>query len=163
MVNMGFRIGQSEDIHRLEDNQRAFILGGVKIPYHLGLVSHSDGDVVYHALAEAFLGALALGDLGTFFPDNSDLYLDMDSSLILKRCYEMVLEKGYHLVNTDISIILEKPKIKDYILQIRTNIAEALKTDIDNISVKAMTNEKCDDLGNGKCVKATAIVLVERD
>ena len=157
-----FRVGHGYDVHKLVKNC-PLILGGVRVPSDLGLLGHSDADVLLHAIMDSLLGAAALGDIGKFFPDNSDFYLDMDSSLILKRCYEMVLNKGYHLVNADISIILEKPKIKDYILQIRTNIAEALKTDIDNISVKAMTNEKCDDLGNGKCVKATAIVLVERD
>ena len=110
-----YRIGQSQDIHRLEKNGRPLIIAGVKLEHDYGPVSHSDGDVVYHAIAEAFLGALALGDLGTYFPDNDSTYKDMDSSIILSECYKLVHKLGYELVNLDVSIIIERPKLKKYI------------------------------------------------
>ena len=107
-----FRIGQSRDIHRLENNNRPLIISGIKFDFEKGPVSHSDGDVVYHALAEAMLGSLALGDLGTFFPDNDDKYLDMDSKEILLKCYSFILEEGYKISNIDINIIAIKMPIR---------------------------------------------------
>lgn len=158
-----YRIGFSRDIHRLEKNNRPFVLGGIKIPYELGNVSHSDGDCLYHALGEALLGALALGDLGTFFPDNDEKYLDMDSSFILKECYLKVKEKGYVINNVDCVIVLEKPRLSGYIQEMRKNIAELLDTDIKNISVKAQTNEKCGEVGTSKAVVCFASVLVRKE
>jgi 2-C-methyl-D-erythritol 2,4-cyclodiphosphate synthase len=157
-----FRIGQSRDIHRLEENGRDFILGGIKIPFSKGNVSHSDGDCLYHAIAESLLGALALGDLGKHFPDNDDKYKNIDSSILVKETMKMVKEKGYHVVNIDTSIILEKPKLKDYIDEMRKNIATLLEIDIDCVSVKAQTNEKVDAVGNNDAVEATSIVLLEK-
>lgn len=157
-----FRIGQSRDIHRLEENGRDFILGGIKIPFSKGNVSHSDGDCLYHAIAESLLGALALGDLGKHFPDNDDKYKNIDSSILVKETMRMVKEKGYHVVNIDTSIILEKPKLKDYIDEMRKNIATLLEIDIDCVSVKAQTNEKVDAVGNNDAVEATSIVLLEK-
>lgn len=158
-----YRIGFSRDIHRLKDNSRKFILGGVDIPYHLGNVSHSDGDCLYHSIAEALLGTFALGDLGHFFPDNDDKCKDMDSSIILKECYDKILERGYKLVNLDAIIILEKPHLQKYLLQIRQNIAKILNTSIDNISVKAQTNEHCGEVGNNEAIECYATVLVGKD
>lgn len=161
MCNM-FRIGYSEDIHRLVLN-RKLMLGGVHIPYEFGEDAHSDGDVVLHALSEAILGALALGDLGKHFPDNSDDTLDMDSKLILKRVNEMMIKENYHVGNIDISIILEQPKLKNNIVLMRENIASILNIDISKVSIKAGTNEGRDDIGEGKAVKAVAIVLLEEN
>lgn len=157
-----FRIGQSRDIHRLEENGRDFILGGVRIPYFKGNVSHSDGDCLYHAIAESLLGALALGDLGKHFPDNNDKFKDIDSSIIVKETMKLVKEKGYHVVNIDTSVILEKPKLKDYIDVMRQNIASLLEIDVDEVSVKAQTNEKVDALGRNEAIEATSIVLLEK-
>ncbi len=157
-----FRIGQSRDIHRLEENGRDFILGGVRIPYFKGNVSHSDGDCLYHAIAESLLGALALGDLGKHFPDNDDKFKDIDSSFIVKETMKLVKEKGYHVVNIDTSVILEKPKLKDYIDVMRQNIASLLEIDVDEVSVKAQTNEKVDALGRNEAIEATSIVLLEK-
>lgn len=153
------RIGFASDIHELVEN-RKLILAGVVVPFEKGEKAHSDGDVVYHALGEAILGALALGDLGTHFPDNDDKYRDMDSSLIIKDIRRMMYEKGYKINNVDISITLEKPKLKGYIQEMRDNVSKLLETSIDNVSIKAGTNEKMDALGRGDAVKAEAIVLL---
>ena len=154
------RIGYSEDIHELVEN-RKLLLGGVHIPFEKGEKAHSDGDVLFHALAESILGALALGDLGTFFPDNSNDTLDMDSSLIVKKVYELMDERNYMVGNIDISVILEKPKLAPYIMKMRKNIASLLHTNIENVSVKAGTNEKLDAIGEGRAIKAISIVLLK--
>ena len=153
------RIGFASDIHQLVEN-RKLILAGVVVPFEKGEKAHSDGDVVYHALGESILGALALGDLGTYFPDNDDKYKDMDSSLIIKEIVKLMEDKGYAVNNVDISITLERPKLKDYILSMRENIARLLKVNIDQVSVKAGTNEKMDELGKGNAVKAESIILL---
>ena len=154
------RIGFASDIHRLVEG-RKLILAGVHIPAPFGELAHSDGDVVYHAVAESILGALALGDLGKHFPDSDMKYKDMDSSIILSEVVKMMKEKNFKVGNIDISITLETPKLKDYIFDMRKNLAHYLETDINNVSVKAGTNEKLDALGKGEAVKAEAIVLLE--
>lgn len=156
------RIGQSRDIHRLENNNRPLIIGGVKIPFDKGPVSHSDGDVLYHALAEAILGSLAKGDLGTYFPDNDNKYLNMDSSIIVKYCYNLIKKEGYHIANIDANVILEKPKLKDYLLLMRQNMASLLEMNLDDISLKAQTNEKCGEVGENKAIEATVSLLIEK-
>ena len=153
------RIGFASDIHQLVEN-RKLILAGVVVPFEKGEKAHSDGDVVYHALGESILGALALGDLGTHFPDNDDKYKDMDSSLIIKEVTRLMDERGYKVNNVDISITLERPKLKPYIENMRQNIARLLNTDISNVSLKAGTNEKMDEIGKGNAVKAESIVLL---
>lgn len=160
--NMNYRIGQSKDIHRLENNSRPLIIGGVKFPFNKGPVSHSDGDVLYHAVAEALLGALSLGDLGTFFPDDNDTYLNMDSSKIVKASYDMVKRKGYEINNIDTCVICEQPKLKNHILTMRNNIASLLETSVDNVSVKAQTNEKCGEVGRQEAIEATCVVLLRK-
>lgn len=153
------RIGFASDIHGLVEN-RKLILAGVVVPFEKGEKAHSDGDVVYHALGEAILGALALGDLGTHFPDNDDKYKNMDSSIIIKEIKKMMDERHYKINNVDISITLEKPKLKGYIQEMRNNVSKLLETSTDNVSIKAGTNEKLDALGRGEAVKAEAIVLL---
>lgn len=154
------RIGFASDIHRLVDG-RKLILGGVVIPAPFGELAHSDGDVVYHALAESILGALALGDLGTHFPDSDSKYKDIDSSVLVKEVVKLMNEHGYAVGNVDISITLEKPKLKDYISPMRKNIASLLGVDVDSVSVKAGTNEGLDEIGKGLAVKAESIVLLK--
>ena len=160
MSNM-YRVGYSEDIHRLVEN-RKLMLGGIEVPFHLGEDAHSDGDVLLHAISESILGALNLGDLGTHFPDNSEKTLNMDSKLILKRVKELMDEKGYEIVNIDSSIVLEKPKIKEYIPLMKKSVADVLGIDDENVSIKAGTNEGVDEIGKLKAIKAVAIVLLKR-
>ena len=157
MSNM--RIGYGEDIHRLVTG-RKLMLAGVHVPFERGEDAHSDGDVVYHALGDALLGAIALGDIGQHFQDNAKHTKDMDSSLIVKGCYEMVVQQGYEVSNVDITVILEKPKIREYIQEMRGNIAKLLGISIDKVSIKAGTNEGLDAIGRGEAVKAIALVLV---
>ena len=154
------RIGFASDIHRLKEGNK-LILGGVNIPFEKGEVAHSDGDVVYHALAESILGALALGDLGTHFPDNDSQYKGIDSAILVRRVVTMMEEKGYEVNNVDISITLEQPKLKPFISKMKENIAELLKVDINAVSVKAGTNEKLDAIGMGLAVKAESIILLK--
>ena len=154
------RIGFASDIHRLVEG-RKLILAGVVVPFELGELAHSDGDVVYHAVGESILGALALGDLGTHFPDNDNQYKDIDSAILIRRIVSMMKERNYVINNIDISITLEKPKIKNYIQAMRENLAKLLETNIENVSVKAGTNEGVGPLGKGEAVKAEAIVLLK--
>ena len=157
---MDYRIGFSKDIHRLVSN-RKLILCGVIVPFDKGELAHSDGDVVYHAIAESILGALALGDLGKHFPDNSDATKDMDSSLIVKQVVVMMKEKGYRVNNIDVFISLEKPKLKNYIEQMRKNIASLLEIEVEYVSLKAGTNEGCGEVGKGEAVEASSIVMLK--
>ena len=158
---MDLRIGFSKDIHRLVEN-RKLIIAGVEIPYHLGELAHSDGDVLYHALAESILGALALGDLGTHYPDTSESTLNMDSSLIVKGVVKMMKEKGYAVNNVDIFVSLEKPKLKDYIQKMRENVASLLEIDMSQVSIKAGTNEGCGEVGQGLAIEATSMILLKK-
>ena len=157
---MDYRVGFSKDIHRLVEN-RKLIIAGVEIPYHLGELAHSDGDVLYHALAESILGALALGDLGKHFPDTSNATLNMDSSLIVKEVVKMMKDKGYQVNNVDIFVSLEKPKLKDYIELMRKNVATLLEVSVDQVSIKAGTNEGCGEVGKGDAIEATSAVLLK--
>ena len=156
------RIGHAWDTHKLVVG-RKLILGGVNIDSNIGLLGHSDADVVLHAIAEALLGSLALGDLGTFYPDNSNQTLNMDSSIILKECYKKVLDLNYHLINVDLTIYSEYIKISPIRDEIRKSIANILKIDVSYISVKATTWEKMGFLGEGKAIAAEAVCLVESD
>ena len=154
------RIGHAWDIHKLVEN-RKLILGGVEIPSKLGLLGHSDADVVLHAISESLLGSLALGDLGEHFPDTSEKTLNMDSKIILEECYKMVLNKGYHINNIDITIYSEKIKIAPIKLEIRESISKILNIDLDRISVKATTYEGLDSIGNNLAIACEALCLVE--
>ncbi len=155
------RIGFAKDIHRLVEH-RPLILGGVQIPYEKGLLGHSDADVVLHSVAESLLGALALGDLGKWFPDTDDKYKNMDSKIIVQTVMEEVKKRNYSVQNIDISIVAEKPKLAPYILSMRTCIAKLLQVEIEQVSVKAGTNEQIDDLGKGLAIESTAICLLAK-
>lgn len=158
---MDFRVGFSKDIHQLIKN-RKLILAGVVVPFDLGEKAHSDGDVVYHAIAESILGALALGDLGKHFPDTSDETLNMNSKLIVTKVVQMMKEKGYSVNNIDVFVSLEKPKLKDYIENMRKHIADLLEVSIEAVSLKAGTNEGIGEVGKGKAVEASSIVLLKK-
>ncbi|MBR2760162.1 MAG: 2-C-methyl-D-erythritol 2,4-cyclodiphosphate synthase [Solobacterium sp.] len=154
------RIGQSTDIHRMKEGRR-LVLGGVEIPYEKGLDGHSDADALTHAVAEAILGALALGDLGHWFPDTDPKWEGCDSLVILRECGRMMKERGYRIGNVDSLVLIEKPKMAPHIETMRRNFAEALETDLSNISVKATRGEKLGYVGRGEGVMAQAVVLLE--
>lgn len=156
------RIGQSSDIHQLVEG-RDLILGGVKIEHTKGLLGHSDADALLHAIAEALLGAVALGDLGKHFPDKDPQWKGADSLVILKGCNELLKTKGYHVVNVDSLIMIERPKMAPHIDKMRQNIADALGLDVDFVSVKATRGEKMGFVGREEGVLAQAVVLVESD
>lgn len=156
------RIGYGEDIHPLVKG-RKLILAGLEIPFELGLDGHSDADAVFHSISDALLGSLALGDIGKLFPPSDDSIKGIDSSLIVLECYKRVKEKGYRVVNLDVSITAERPKLAKYINQMRSNIAKLLETDLDNVSVKAMTNEGFDATGEGRAIRATTVLLIEKE
>ena len=156
------RIGHAWDVHKLVEN-RKLILGGVELQSELGLLGHSDADVVLHAVAEALLGSLALGDLGTFYPDNSDKTLNMDSKIILKECYNRIKERGYHINNIDLTIYAEFIKINPHRLEIQKSIASILDIPVDLVSVKATTHERMGFIGRGEAIASEAVVLVEKN
>lgn len=155
------RIGSAYDVHRLAEG-KWIILGGVKIPCEYSTIAHSDGDVVYHALGEAIMGSLSLGDLGTYFPPNDDRYLNMNSVEIINFCRKKLEERKFEICNMDISIIAEKPKLKSFILDIRKSIASNLRVDLDQVSVKAGTNEGIDAIGKSQAIGCFATVLIQK-
>lgn len=154
------RIGHGYDVHKLVEN-RKLILGGVDIPYEKGLLGHSDADVLAHALMDALLGAAALGDIGGLFPDNDDAYLGADSIELLKKVIALLREHGYVLVNADCTIIAQSPKLKPYIDDMRSTLAEAMGAELDSVSVKATTEEHLGFTGEGLGIAAHAVVLID--
>jgi len=156
------RIGQSTDIHRLAEG-RKLVLGGVEIPFEKGLLGHSDADALTHAVAEAILGALALGDLGHWFPDTDPKWKGVNSQIILKAVADMMKERGYHIGNVDSLVLIEKPKMAPHIQAMRQNFADALGCDISRISVKATRGEGMGFVGRMEGVMAQAVVLLEED
>ena len=153
------RIGNGYDVHKLVEG-RKLVLGGVEIPHIKGVLGHSDGDVLIHAVMDAILGALALGDIGKHFPDTDMKYEGIDSKILLKKVYELMREKGYKIGNLDSIIVAQKPKLKDYIEEMRKKMAEILHTDIENVSVKATTEEKLGFTGSGEGISAQSICLL---
>jgi 2-C-methyl-D-erythritol 2,4-cyclodiphosphate synthase len=154
-----YRIGVGYDSHRTIDG-RTLILGGEYIPFSAGLKGHSDGDALCHAITDAILGAAAQGDIGRHFPDTDPRWKDADSLVLLREAARMVREHGYEVGNLDVTVILERPKIKDAIEQMRTRLAEALAIDRDRVSIKGKTNEGVDAVGRGEAVAAHAVALV---
>lgn len=158
---MDFRIGQGYDVHPIGANLEMW-LGGVRIDSENGFVAHSDGDVAIHALCDALLGALALGDIGKHFPDSSDKWKGIDSKILLKKVYDMVTERGYRLGNADITIALQAPKINKYVPQMRRTLSDIMQVDDDDVSVKATTTEKLGFVGRGEGCEVWATVLIYR-
>lgn len=154
------RIGQSTDIHQLQEG-RKLILGGVEIPHTKGLLGHSDADALTHAIAESILGALALGDLGKWFPDTDEKWKGANSLHILEAVRNMMDDKGYKIGNVDALIMIEKPKMAPHIQQMRENIASCLCCDVDQISIKATRGEKMGFVGREEGVQAFSVVLLE--
>lgn len=155
------RIGNGYDVHILTEG-RKLVLGGIEIPHTKGVLGHSDGDVLVHAVMDAMLGALALGDIGQHFPDTDMKYENIDSTILLKRVKELVAERGYRVINLDSIIVLQKPKIKPYIEAMRKRIAEVLEIDVEQVSVKATTEEKLGFTGDESGVKSYCVVLLEK-
>jgi len=158
---MSFRIGFGIDFHQLVED-RDLWLGGVKIPHVKGAKGHSDADVLLHAICDAMLGALALGDIGVHFPDTEQAYKNIDSKILLKRSFDLITDKRYKVVNVDSSLCLEAPKIKPYVLAMQQTIAGILGLTVDDVSVKATTTEKMGFVGREEGLVAYATVLLEK-
>jgi len=156
-----YRVGQGYDVHRLAEGETLW-LGGILIPHTKGTVAHSDGDVLIHALCDALLGALSLGDIGTHFPDTSDKFKNIDSKILLAETYKLVMEKGYGIVNIDSTISAQQPKLKPYIPEIKKVLAQVLGISADQISVKATTTEEMGFEGREEGISAQAVVLLEK-
>ncbi|MEO7765985.1 MAG: 2-C-methyl-D-erythritol 2,4-cyclodiphosphate synthase [Ferruginibacter sp.] len=159
---MSYRIGSGIDFHQLAEGRELWI-GGVSIPHHKGSLGHSDADVLLHAICDAMLGALCLGDIGKHFPDTNADYKNIDSKILLKHVYDLIDEKGYHVVNIDSTVCLEKPKIMPYADDMRKAIANILAIDISDISIKATTTEKMGFAGREEGLKAYATVLLQKN
>jgi 2-C-methyl-D-erythritol 2,4-cyclodiphosphate synthase len=153
------RIGQGYDAHKFKDSGK-LILGGVEVPYEKGMEAHSDGDVVIHALCDALLGAMALGDIGKHFPDTDNAYKGIDSRILLKEVMNKVREGGMKLGNTDITIIAQAPKLAPHIQAMRQILADDMSTAISNVSIKATTTEKMGFTGRAEGIAVTAVVLL---
>ena len=156
-----YRTGLGYDIHTLKEG-RDLIIGGVKITHEKGLMGHSDADVLVHAIIDALLGALAMSDIGTLFPDTDNKYKNADSTVLLKHVYEKILEKNYKIVNLDSNIIAQEPKMMPYIPKMRETLDKVLKIGQENISIKAKTNEKMDAVRQKLAIEAHAIVLLKK-
>jgi 2-C-methyl-D-erythritol 2,4-cyclodiphosphate synthase len=160
-IDMGLRIGSGVDFHQLVEGRKLFI-GGVEIPHYKGALGHSDADVLLHAICDALLGAVALGDIGIHFPNTSADFKDIDSKILLQHSFEKIKELGYHVVNVDSTLCLEAPKIKPYVVQMQQVIAGILELEINAVSVKATTTETMGFTGREEGLVAFATVLLEK-
>ena len=156
---MDFRVGNGYDVHQLAEGL-PLVLGGVKIPHTKGCVAHSDGDVLIHALCDALLGALALGDIGQHFPDTSDDYKGIDSKILLVRVVAMISDKGWSVVNVDVTLLAQKPKIAPFVPRMRQALADVMGLSVDRVSVKATTTERLGFVGREEGVAAYATCLL---
>ncbi len=156
-----YRVGQGIDFHKLVEG-REFWLGGILIPHTKGALGHSDADVLLHAICDALLGALSLGDIGQHFPDTDASFKGIDSKVLLQRSYQLVCERGYKLVNIDSTILLQAPKIRQYVDEMRKAIADILNVSIDDVSIKATTTEHLSFIGREEGIVATANVLLQK-
>ena len=159
---MKIRVGEGWDIHALVEG-RKLILGGVEVPFHLGLLGHSDADVLLHAITDALLGAAAMGDIGTHFPDTDVRFKGADSAVLLAEATRRVREKGFEIGNVDSTVIAQAPKLMPYMTAIRASIAQALSVEVDQVNVKAKTAEKMGPVGLGQAMEARAIVLLTKN
>jgi 2-C-methyl-D-erythritol 2,4-cyclodiphosphate synthase len=155
------RIGQGYDVHRLAEGETLW-LGGILIPHHKGTVAHSDGDVLIHAICDALLGAVNLGDIGTHFPDNSEQFKNIDSKILLKETYALVKNAGFEILNIDTTVSAQQPKLKPFIPEMKKVMAKVLGVETEQISVKATTTEKLGFEGREEGISALAVVLVQK-
>lgn len=158
---MSFRIGSGIDFHQLEEGKPLWI-GGVNIPHHKGAVGHSDADVLLHAICDALLGALALGDIGEHFPNTDHAYKGIDSKILLSKCVALIHQKGYQVVNVDATLCLEEPKIRPFVASMQAAIAPLLQVQVDAVSIKATTTEKMGFAGREEGLMAQATVLLQQ-
>lgn len=158
---MSYRIGSGVDFHQMVEGRELW-LGGVKIPHHKGALGHSDADVLLHAICDAMLGALSLGDIGTHFPDTSADFKNIDSKILLRRTLDLIAGEGYRIINIDTTLCLQSPKIKPYVEEMRQTIAEILGVDLPDISIKATTTEKMGFVGREEGLMAYATVLLKK-
>jgi 2-C-methyl-D-erythritol 2,4-cyclodiphosphate synthase len=158
---MSYRIGSGVDYHQLAEGRELWI-GGVKIPHHKGSLGHSDADVLLHAICDALLGALALGDIGTHFPDTDLSFKDIDSKVLLQKTVALIFKRGYEVVNVDSTLCLEQPRIKNYVMQMQDHIAGILQLSTADVSVKATTTEKMGFAGREEGLMAYATVLLKK-
>jgi len=158
---MNIRIGNGYDIHRLESG-RKLILGGVDIPHSLGLMGHSDADALTHAIMDAMLGALSLGDIGLYFPPSDPKWAGADSQMLLAQVHQLIIERGWHITNIDSVVIAEAPKLKPYIQTMRDRLATTLALDADQVGIKATTHEKLGPLGQQEGIAVHAVVLLQK-
>ena len=158
---MSLRIGYGYDVHQLAEGED-LIVGGIHVPYHLGSVGHSDADVLLHVICDALLGALALGDIGTHFPDTDPAYKGIDSKVLLKRTYELVKQEGWALTNVDSTVCLQLPKLKPHIPTMQAIVAELLDVEPNQIGIKATTTERLGFVGAQKGISAHAVVLLAK-
>ena len=154
------RIGFGFDVHQLKENEE-LILGGIKIPHNKGIVAHSDGDVIIHALCDALLGAASLRDIGFHFPDTSKKYKNISGKILLQKTISLLIKNNYSVGNTDITVCLQKPKIKEYIPEMQKILAEILKVSVRDVSIKATTTEKLGYIGSENGISAYAVVLIK--
>ena len=159
---MEYRIGFGYDVHAFEYN-RKLMIGGVEIPFEKGLKGHSDADVLLHAISDAILGALSLGDIGQHFPDTDPNYKDADSKELLTKIFDLIREKGWNIGNIDSTVVMERPKLKEFIPEIQSVISSILKINSDQVSVKATTSEKMGFVGIEEGVKAYAVTILTKD
>lgn len=157
-----YRIGNGYDVHKIVEG-RKMILGGVEIPYEKGLLGHSDADVLIHAIMDAMLGALALGDIGHHFPDTEEEYKGISSLKLLGHVDKLIKAKGYSIVNIDAVVVMERPKIKPYIEEMRKNLGEIMNIPVEDISIKATTEEKLGFTGDGTGAKSYAVALLKKE
>lgn len=156
---MPFRVGEGWDVHALVPG-RPLMLGGVRVPHHSGLLGHSDADALLHAITDALLGALGLGDIGTHFPDTDPQYQGADSTVLLARALDAVQQRGYRVSNLDCTVIAQAPKLAAYKAAMRQRIADTLQVDVSQVNVKAKTAEKLGPVGQGLSIEARAVVLL---
>lgn len=159
---MNITIGFGYDSHRFGEN-RLLILGGIEIPYDKGLVAHSDGDALIHALCDALLGAASLNDIGTYFPDTASEFKNIDSKILLQRVIALISDKGFKVNNADLTIVIEKPKMAPYIADMKKTLASIMHIDNCHIAIKAKSNEKMGFVGNGEGVAAFAVVTLVKE
>ena len=158
---MDFRVGNGYDVHQLAPGL-PLVLGGVQVPHTKGCVAHSDGDVLIHALCDALLGALALGDIGQHFPDSSDEYAGIDSTILLRRVVAMIRERGWEIVNVDNTLLAQKPKIAPFVSRMRQTLAEVMGISVDRVAVKATTTEHLGFVGREEGIAAYATCLLQK-
>jgi len=161
MSNNNIRIGHGYDVHKLE-NGKKFVIGGIEIDHYKGAVGHSDADIVIHVICDALLGAISLGDIGSHFPDTDETYKNIDSKILLEKVITLVKKNNYNIINIDVTVLLERPKLRNHIDTMRTKLAEIIGTDISQVSIKATTTEGLGFVGREEGVAAHCVCLISQ-